>query len=708
EEEDSPYPEVRASVANTDDPDMPTLTFRMWFIGLTVCVIAGCLNFFFALRWPSPSITETFIAVLIYPFGKALDRLLPIRYWTIPPSIPLIGGREFTLNPGPFNIKEHTLAFMMSSATATYVYGMSMIISTEKEYGVHLGTGFAFLFLLSTEMIGIALASFGRRLFIYPASAIWPNSLVRCTLMNTLHADEDGPGGQMTRYRFFIICGVGAFLYYFLPGYLFTALSAFSWACWISPNNVVVNQLFGTVTGLGMGLLTFDWSQVAYIRSPLVIPWWASVNMILGFVAFGWILAPILYYTNVWKMGHLPITGYSAYDRFGFPYDFHRVLTPDRQLNITAYQEYSPVYLPVTFALTYFLAFMLTTSVIVQTILYESHAILAAVRGTKVEDDDLHAKLMRNYPEVPNYYFLGISLVGVSMLIGAIELRDLDVPIWSLFLAMFVGLVYVIPCTYVYAKSGTAVGINLIVQLIPGAILPGRPIANMASAHVFKSCAIQTLGRAMAFLENLKLGHYLKIPPYASFAVQLVAIIFSVSAQIVVKNTLFASVPDICEPNQPSNLVCPRAGVFFSASIIWQDLPPFRQFGKGSVYNFHVYGFVIGALLPIPIWLWQRRYPNSVLRHFNISVFLNAPTSAPPATGVNFTSYFIVAFLFQYLLRVRRYRLWAKFNYILSCALEAGTATAVIVIFLALQLPMNGRISLDWWGNTVWLNSQFS
>ena len=33
EEEDSPYPEVRASVSNIDDIDMPTLTFRVWSIG---------------------------------------------------------------------------------------------------------------------------------------------------------------------------------------------------------------------------------------------------------------------------------------------------------------------------------------------------------------------------------------------------------------------------------------------------------------------------------------------------------------------------------------------------------------------------------------------------------------------------------------------------------------------------------------------------
>jgi hypothetical protein len=39
EEEDSPYPEVRASVSNIDDPEMPAMTFRMWFVGLTLLLL---------------------------------------------------------------------------------------------------------------------------------------------------------------------------------------------------------------------------------------------------------------------------------------------------------------------------------------------------------------------------------------------------------------------------------------------------------------------------------------------------------------------------------------------------------------------------------------------------------------------------------------------------------------------------------------------
>ena len=82
-------------------------------------------------------------------------------------------------------------------------------------------------------------------------------------------------------------------------GYLFQALSVFSFICWAAPNNVVVNQLFGVSSGLGMSFLTFDWTRISWLSSPLVVLWWAELQIFIGFILFIWILTPALYYTNV-------------------------------------------------------------------------------------------------------------------------------------------------------------------------------------------------------------------------------------------------------------------------------------------------------------------------------------------------------------------------------------------------------------------------
>ena len=44
-----------------------------------------------------------------------------------------------------------------------------------------------------------------------------------------------------------------------------------------------------------MGVLTFDWGQIAYNTSPLPIPWWAMANVGVTIVFFFWFLLPILY-----------------------------------------------------------------------------------------------------------------------------------------------------------------------------------------------------------------------------------------------------------------------------------------------------------------------------------------------------------------------------------------------------------------------------
>lgn len=40
ESDNSPYPEVRANVPNTDDVDLPVNTLRMWFLGVLFTVVS--------------------------------------------------------------------------------------------------------------------------------------------------------------------------------------------------------------------------------------------------------------------------------------------------------------------------------------------------------------------------------------------------------------------------------------------------------------------------------------------------------------------------------------------------------------------------------------------------------------------------------------------------------------------------------------------
>ena len=55
-EDESPYPEVRAAVSNTDDMEMPADTLRAWTIGIFWAIFIPGLNQFFHFRYPSVTI----------------------------------------------------------------------------------------------------------------------------------------------------------------------------------------------------------------------------------------------------------------------------------------------------------------------------------------------------------------------------------------------------------------------------------------------------------------------------------------------------------------------------------------------------------------------------------------------------------------------------------------------------------------------------
>ncbi|GAA5877802.1 hypothetical protein JCM16303_000242 [Sporobolomyces ruberrimus] len=699
-EEDSPYPEVRASVSNIDDPEMPVLTFRVWLIGILLCVVISALNCFFDLRYPAPLVLPIVTQIISYPLGKLLARVIPTVDFRFPRILQrLCLPDKVSLNPGPFNIKEHTLLVVMASASTGPAFGISYSLAAEKYYGVTQSVGADILLILTSQMTGFGVAGLCRRFLVWPASMIWPQNLVSCTLLNTLHAADEDAGNGTSRFRFFVYTITGAFVWYFFPGFLFTALSAFSWVCWIAPNNVVVNQLFGVSSGLGMGIFTFDWSQIAYLGSPLIVPWWAEVNIFCGFALAFWVIAPIMYYSNVWNSAYLPISTSAVFDRFGAPYNTSAVVNPvTLALDETAYREYSPLYLPITYATVYGISLMLATAVLVHTFLYSGKSMLSQLRSTRTQEQDIHSKMMEKYRDVPDWWYSGFLLVAAGMSIANIACYQSQMPVWALVLAIAIALIYLIPTGVIYAMTTTSVSINLIVELVAGYLMPGRPLANM----LFKMYSVTTIGAGLTFVQDLKLGHYMKIPPRSTFTVQIVATFLTSFVKVGVKRWLNSQVHDLCSPHQSALLVCPGVRVLYSSSIFWGLIGPARQFSPGQMYHPILYWLLAGAALPVLTWTLARRFPKTILRSVNVPVALTGAILMPPATGINFSSWFLVGFVFQYVLRRRRFRWWSKFNFILSAGLDSGTVLSGIFIFLALSLPRDGTISLQWWGNEVY------
>ncbi|KAF7369549.1 OPT oligopeptide transporter [Mycena venus] len=696
-EDDSPYPEVRSAVANTDDPTILVSTVRAWTLGLIWAIIIPGLNQFFFFRYPSVTVTGIVAQLLSLPLGRLWFRLLP--------NVKIFG---LELNPGPFSIKEHVLVTIMATVGAGSAYATDIVAVQRVYYNQTYNFSFQWLMVMSTQLIGFSIGGIARRFLVQPPSMIWPANLVTCALFNTLHATEYagiGERGGYSRERFFYIAFTCSAFWYLLPDYLFTALSYFSWVCWIVPENVAVNQLFGVTHGLGMGLLTFDWAQIAYIGSPLATPWWAEANVAAGFVFFFWIMTPALYFSNTWYSKYMTISSTHSFDNTGKYYDVTRILTADSTFDEESYQNYSPLFLSTTFALSYGLSFASITATITHAFLFFRKQIWTQSRRAMHEQPDIHARLIAVYPQVPEWWY---AIIFVSMFVCGIiviEVWDTKFPVQFFILALVIAFLYIIPIGMIQAITNQQVGLNVITELIIGYALPGHPIAMM----MFKTWGYITMAQALTFTSDFKLGHYMKIPPRSMFHAQVVATILAGTVQLGVQAWMFTNIEGMCDSEQKDGFTCPSTVVFGTASIIWGVIGPARQFSHGQIYYALTFFFLIGFICPLIAWLISLKWPNSIIRYINFPVIFSGTGLIPPASAINYVPWAIVGFIFQYVIRRRHFAWWTKYNYVLSAAMDAGVAISAVLIFFCLQYPRNGTIGLNtiqaWWGNTVYTNT---
>ena len=277
-EDESPYPEVRSAVANTDDPTMLSCTLRAWVVGLLWAVLIPGLNQFLLFRYPHVEINQVCgfspqrsASLLVSQLLNQIlrDKLFPLllslpicnawaRYL---PNISIFG---IPLNPGPFTIKEHVIITIMAGVGAGPAYAVSVaptwqimsgfypisynhlqteIIAVQKFfYNQHPPFACEFwgtfsppfglftnekktdqwLLVMSTQLIGFSIGGICKRFVVAPPSMIWPDNLVTAVLFNALHGRETSgtkTHGGISRLRFFYYVFIAYIFYsqFFLP-----------------------------------------------------------------------------------------------------------------------------------------------------------------------------------------------------------------------------------------------------------------------------------------------------------------------------------------------------------------------------------------------------------------------------------------------------------------------------------------------------------
>lgn len=234
ESDNSPFPEVRANVPNTDDVSMPVNTLRMWVLGVLFTMIGSGINQFFSMRYPGVTISSLVAQLVAYPVGCAVARVMPVKKVRV-------FGRQIVVNPDHyFNIKEHALITIMSNLSFGPSWATDIIQAQKASafYGLDTPVPYQFLLGLSMQLFGLGMAGLAYRFIVEPPHMVWPSTLANAALFQTLHgrANPVADGWRISRYRFFLYVFIGGFFWYWLPGYLFTGLSTFAFISWAAPS----------------------------------------------------------------------------------------------------------------------------------------------------------------------------------------------------------------------------------------------------------------------------------------------------------------------------------------------------------------------------------------------------------------------------------------------------------------------------------------
>ncbi|XVE58315.1 hypothetical protein DITRI_Ditri04bG0160600 [Diplodiscus trichospermus] len=693
--EECPVKQVELTVPKTDDPTLPAVTFRMWVLGLGACVILSFVNQFFWYRKMPLSISSISAMIAVVPLGHLMARTLPHRVFfknTI---------WEFTMNPGPFNMKEHVLITIFANSGAGSVYATHILSAVKLYYKRKLTFLPALLVMITTQVLGFGWAGIFRKYLVEPGEMWWPSNLVMVSLFRALHEKEKRPKGGTTLNQFFLLVLISSFAYYVLPGYLFTTLTSFSWVCWLAPKSILVQQLGSGLNGLGIGSFGIDWATISsYLGSPLASPWFATANVAVGFFLVMYVMTPLTYWFNVYKAKNFPIYSSELFKSNGESYDILSIVDPVFHLDKKVYAQNGRVHLSTFFAMTYGLGFATLTATVFHVLLFDGSDLWrqtkSAFRGNKKMD--IHTKLMKKYKLVPTWWFLVILVLNVALVLFTCEYynESLQLPWWGVLLACAIAFFFTLPIGIIAATTNQAPGLNIITEYVIGYMYPERPVANMC----FKVYGYISMTQALTFVSDFKLGHYMKIPPRAMFMAQVVGTLVAVVVYTVTAWWLMEEIPHLCDtsllpPDSP--WTCPMDRVFFDASVIWGLVGPLRIFGVEGEYGNVNWFFLGGALAPLLVWLAHKAFPDKEwIRRIHMPVLIGATSMMPPASAVNFSSWLIVGFLSGFVVFKYRPNWWKRYNYVLSGGLDAGTAFMTILLFLTLQ---SKNIDLQWWGN---------
>ncbi|KAJ7574141.1 OPT oligopeptide transporter [Mycena floridula] len=659
-----------------DDPTLPIYTFRLWFLSLGLSCFGAVLGQIFYFRPQTIDVSALFLQIISYIMGRVMEEIIPgpsplariktkdNRFWRF-------------MNGAPFNMKEHVAITIMASTASSSALAISIFATQDLYYNVRPNAAVGIFTLIASQLIGYGLAG-------YPTFAVYPHLMPQVQLFEMLFKGHTAVM-QRKRMKFFWIIFISIFVWEWFPEYIAPTLTGISIFCLADRKSPWVTRIFGGAAGnegLGVFSISLDWAYVGPqggAIGSLFTPLSTQLSLYAGcgvcIIAFC-----ACYAMNTWNTQNFPFLTQLLFSENGTEYDQLSILNDDFTLNeeklaVQGLPWYAASQLLYKVSRTMYIGAALTHCILwhgktLYKIIWSEH---------KQECTDPHYRKMKVYKEISDWVYFGVFVVTLGIAIGTTYAAKSGLPAWATIISVLFGWIFVPVIGTLYCTVGYAPSIRLMIQMLGGAMVPGRPVANM----YFTAYGYNPVVQALALLKDLKLGQYTKLPPRVTFAMQFIGTIIGGLLNYVIMKTILSSQRDVLRQVQGTNVWSgQQIQTYNSGAIAWGALGQ-PLYATGTRYGFVPYMLLAGLGFPIPFWLLHKRYPKFGWDKVFTPVLVAELGFF--SVGINSSTFmsFLLAIFSQYYLRKYRATWFRKYNFLLSAALDGGTSVMIFVYTFA-------------------------
>ncbi|KAG5984604.1 hypothetical protein E4U55_004046 [Claviceps digitariae] len=678
----------------------PALTFRSIVLASVLSAFQAVMSQIYSFKPTAVGISGTFIVLIAYWVGKAWAAVLPRgdrqelrwRQQGGQGDLPLRIRVVRFLNPGPWNLKEHTVCAITATSASNAAASITVFTAQDLFYDLPLSATTIVLSVISIGLFGYGICGILRPICVWHVESVYWSSIPTIKTLQGLHW-QDVASSKPLRVFWYSFCGMA--IYEFFPAYIFPWLNSISIPCLASmgatgATAATLTNLFGGATnneGLGLFSVSLDWQYV---------------HMALGFViCFAAMLG--IYYTDAWDAKSQPFMSTRLRTAAGKAYPTAKVFVGGI-LDKTAFAKFGVPRLTGSFAYAMFMANCAIGAMIAHCALFWGGDFVKAYKSARAGrfDDRHHRHMMKHYTEVPWWWYFIVLVFSFILGLVVVVRENITLPFWAYIVALLVGMLLAPLSTLLLARYGNGISTNNVSKMLGGLLVPERPIGNM----YFSAWSHSVISNCVNLCSDLKLGEYLKIPPRVMFITQIYGTVLGGFINYAVMVSIVDANRDLLADSDGSAAWSGAGIQSFNTNAASWALAKYI-YGTGSMYSLVPMGLVIGAGIVVVHRTAYHFLPN--IKGFSLAE-INMPQLLQFAGFIPYNqsqtciilSCIITGFYSQFYLRNYKPRIFKDYLYLVTGAFDGASLFVLFILSFAVFGAGGKTVPFpQWWGNNV-------